>query len=120
MVATLRFSIAAACLLAAQAAVGTGAAAPRQTPQHAVSYGRHLAAECTACHRPDAGGGPIPSLAGKPAHELIALLQDYRAGRRTNAVMVSVAQSLDDEQMAALGAYFASLPKSPSHAEQAR
>jgi cytochrome c553 len=81
------------------------------------AYGRHLAGECTACHRPDAGGNAIPSLAGRPAAELIALLSDYRDGRKTNPVMVSVAKSLDARQTEALAAYFAALPKSPSAAE---
>jgi len=79
-------------------------------------YGRHLASECTSCHRLDGkeGGGAIPSLAGRPAEEIIALLADYRAGRKTNPVMVSVAKSLDDEQTAALAAYFCALPKPPT------
>ena len=32
-------------------------------------------------------------------------------GRKTNAAMVSVAKSLDDKQMAALAAYFSTLPQ---------
>jgi cytochrome c553 len=76
------------------------------------TYGRHLASECTACHRPDAGESAIPAIAGRPAAELIALLSDYRDGRKTNPVMVSVARSLDARQTEALAAYFASLPKS--------
>jgi cytochrome c553 len=82
-----------------------------------IAYGRHLASECTACHRPDAGEGVIPSLAGRPAAEIVGLLQDYRDGRKTNPVMVSVARSLDAQQTAALAAYFASLPKSASTTE---
>ncbi len=54
----------------------------------------------------------IPALAGRPATEIKGLLGDFRAGRKTNPVMVSVAKSLDDEQMTALAAYFASLPRS--------
>jgi cytochrome c553 len=76
-----------------------------------MAYGRHLAEECTACHRPDAGEGAIPSLAGRAEAEIVALLQDFRAGRKTNPVMVSVAKSLDAKQTAALAAYFSSLPK---------
>jgi len=77
-----------------------------------IAYGRHLSSECTACHRPDAGAGAIPSLAGRPAAEIFALLEDFRAGRKTNPVMVSVARSLDEQQTAALAAYFAAVPKS--------
>lgn len=73
-------------------------------------YGRHLAQECAACHRdqrtPD---GPAP-LAGYPADAFTATLEMYRSGARANPVMVSVARSLDAEQVKALAAYYASLP----------
>jgi cytochrome c553 len=69
-------------------------------------YGRHLARECTGCHRGAHSDGAIPALAGRPAAEIIELLQAYREGRKTNPVMVSVARSLDDEQSAAVAAYF--------------
>ncbi len=85
-----------------------------------MAYGRHLADECTACHRPDAGGSAIPSLAGRPEAEIAALLQDFRSGRKSNPVMVSVAKSLDEKQTAALAAYFASLPKPPGDGEPSR
>jgi cytochrome c553 len=75
-------------------------------------YGRHLAAECTACHRGDGPNGAIPSLAGRPSTEIEGLLKEFRAGRKTNPVMVSVAKSLDEKQTAALAAYFAALPGS--------
>jgi cytochrome c553 len=58
--------------------------------------------------------GAIPSIAGRPEAEFIELLRAYREG--ANAVMVSVARSLDEEQMAALAAYFGSLPQAPSGA----
>ncbi len=78
----------------------------------AVDYGKHLANECTSCHRLDGPPGAIPSITGRPKAEFIDLLMSYREERRTNPVMVSVAQSLDEEQMAALAAYFGSLPGS--------
>jgi cytochrome c553 len=75
-------------------------------------YGRHLASECTSCHGAAGKGAAegIPSLAGRPAGEFVTLLSEYRAGRKTNPVMVTVAKSLDEDQTAALAAYFASLP----------
>jgi len=83
-------------------------------------YGRHLAQECTACHRDGGAQSAIPSLAGRPEAEIVALLEDYRAGRKTNPVMVSVAQSLDEEQTAALAAHFAALPSPPMETEIGR
>lgn len=101
-------------------AVASLASAPAevaQTDQEAgarIAYGRHLASECTSCHRTDTAGNAIPSLAGRTEADIIALLADFREGRKTNAVMVSVARSLDPEETAAVAAYFASLPL-PDH-----
>jgi cytochrome c553 len=80
------------------------------------AYGRHLAGECTSCHRLDGAPSAIPSILGKTQDEFIALLTAYRDGSKTNQVMISVANSLDDEQMAALAAYFGSLPASGNDA----
>jgi cytochrome c553 len=102
-----RHALAAALLLA------LGAFACGADEQEALRrYGRHLAQECASCHRSDESSGAIPSLGGRPQAEIVALLEDFREGRKTNPVMVSVAKSLDQRQSAALATYFASLPKS--------
>jgi cytochrome c553 len=74
-------------------------------------YGQHLAQECTGCHRIDGRDSAIPSIAGWEAETFIATMRFYQTGQRVNPVMVSVAKSLDDEQLAALAAYYGSLPK---------
>jgi cytochrome c553 len=75
------------------------------------AYGKHLAAECTACHRLDGVNVGIPSIVGWPSADLVRALKAFKDGTRTNPAMISVAQSLDEEQMEALAAYFGSLPK---------
>jgi cytochrome c len=75
------------------------------------SYGRHLSSECSACHRLDGVDNGIPSITGLPVEEFVATLRFYRDGARPNPVMVSVARSLDEEQMEALAHYYGSLPK---------
>jgi cytochrome c len=75
------------------------------------SYGRHLAQECTGCHRIDGIDNGIPSIVGWDAERFATTLRFYQAGARTNPVMVSVAKSLDEGQVAALAAYYGSLPK---------
>jgi cytochrome c553 len=75
-----------------------------------MAYGRHMAGECTACHRLDGTDDGIPPIVGRQAGEVAAMLRSYRALERTNPVMVSVARSLDDTQIDALAAYLASLP----------
>ena len=73
-------------------------------------YGEHLSQECSSCHRRDGMDNGIPSILGMKADEFIETIKYYQAGARTNAAMVSVAQSLDDEQIKALAAFYASLP----------
>jgi cytochrome c len=75
------------------------------------TYGRHLAQECTSCHRIDGVDNGIPSITGWDTEQFVATLRFYRTGARSNPVMVSVAGSLDEEQMQALAAYYGSLPK---------
>ena len=74
-------------------------------------YGEHLAQECRACHRIDGAASGIPSIAGWDVATFVTTVQLYKTGARTNPVMVSVAGSLDDEQIAALAVYYGSLPK---------
>jgi cytochrome c len=74
-----------------------------------LAYGEHLSAECTACHRIDGSDDGIPSIIGWAVPTFIAVLKSYRDGERTNPVMVLVATSLEEDQMAALAAYFGSL-----------
>jgi len=78
------------------------------------SYGRHLAQECTSCHRVDGVDNGIPSIVGWEVERLARTLEFYRTGERSNPVMVSVAKSLDADQVRALAAYYASLPKPPA------
>ena len=74
-----------------------------------LAYGEYLAAECVTCHRASVDQGAIPAIVGLPTRDFVNALRDYRAGRRANAVMQNVARSLDDQQIEALAAYFASL-----------
>ena len=75
-----------------------------------VRYGEHLSQECTTCHRRDGVDNGIPSILGMSADDFAETLKFYKTGARDNPAMVSVAQSLDDDQIKALGAYFATLP----------
>ena len=76
-----------------------------------LSYGRHLSSECSSCHRIDGVDNGIPSITGWDSETFVATLNFYREGARPNPAMVSVAQSLDEQQMQALAAYYGSLPK---------
>jgi cytochrome c len=74
------------------------------------AYGQHLGRECVGCHRIDGVDNGIPGIVGWPAADFVVTMGYYKGGQRPNAAMASVAQSLDDDQIAALAAYFASVP----------
>jgi cytochrome c553 len=101
-----------ACL-AVGAGLGAAGLAAATDDARLKSYGRHLAQECSGCHRVDGIDNGIPSIVGWDTERFVATLRFYKTGARANPVMVSVAGSLDDEQLSALAAYYGSLPKPP-------
>jgi cytochrome c553 len=98
-------------LLALALGLGSSSIAAAEDDAKLKSYGRHLAQECTGCHRLDGIDNGIPSIVGWDRDRFVTTLRFYQAGARTNPVMVSVAKSLDEDQLAALAAYYGSLPK---------
>lgn len=68
---------------------------------------------CIDCHGP-AGNAPIdgsyPLIGGQHSDYLAHALASYRIGRRDNALMKSQAETLTDQQIADLAAYFGSRP----------
>ncbi len=106
-------------LVAAVSILGpvAGQAGEALSPEKMLALGRHLAQECTSCHRIDGVDNGIPSIVGLAPDFFTETLGFYRYGQRSNPTMVSVAQSLDDEQIKALALYFGSLAKKPSTLE---
>jgi cytochrome c553 len=77
------------------------------------ALGAYLSAECTGCHQ--ASGRPqggMPAITGWPQEQFVAVMRSYRAKERENAVMRIVAARFSDAELAALAAYFATLPAS--------
>jgi cytochrome c553 len=77
-----------------------------------VEAGRRKSAPCAACHGAD-GNATIPgtpSLAGQPTFFTHWQLIKFRDGRRRDAQMSPFAQSLSDEDMADLAAFYAAQP----------
>lgn len=94
-------------VLAGLSSIGSAAA------DDLIEYGKHLSGECTTCHR-DGANERIPPIVGWPTDAFIAVMESYKKGERDNKAMVSVATSLDAEQIKALAAYFATIkPKDP-------
>lgn len=73
--------------------------------------GKTKSAVCAACHGADgnSGANPVwPKLAGQHPNYIIQQLQDFKAGKRTEAMMSPMAAPLSEEDMANLAAFFSS------------
>jgi cytochrome c553 len=97
--------------LAVAAVVFTSVEARAADEAKLKSYGQHLSQECTSCHRVDGIDNGIPSITGWPVDVFMRTLKFYQDGQRTNPVMVSVAKSLDADQVRALALYWSSVPR---------
>ena len=65
---------------------------------------------CASCHGAQGEGAEtVPRLAGLPAGYIVKQLHDYASGARKNENMQYVVARLDDNEMAALGAYYSEL-----------
>jgi cytochrome c553 len=72
--------------------------------------GKAKAGACAGCHGANGEGvKPNPALAGKPEGEIVQALKDYKSGKRANPVMKTFSTPLSDQDMANLGAFYASL-----------
>ncbi len=67
-----------------------------------------VVATCQACHGADGVGitGIYPTLSGQHADYIEKALNDYRSGKRRNAVMGAFAQTLKPEDIKAVAHYF--------------
>jgi cytochrome c553 len=81
-------------------------------PAGSVEAGAAKAVTCTACH--GANGNSVnpewPSLAGLGADYITEQLNNFKAGKRMNAIMMGMVAALSPDDYADLGAYFDSLP----------
>ena len=73
-----------------------------------VEYGAYLAQDCSSCHQKNINSPGIPEIAGLPTDYFITALKAYKEGQRDHSTMQMIARSLDDEQVRALAAYYAS------------
>jgi cytochrome c553 len=72
--------------------------------------GKAKAGACAGCHGANGEGvKPNPALAGKSEGEIVEALKDYKSGKRANAIMKTFAGQLNDQDMANVAAYYASL-----------
>ena len=77
-------------------------------PKGDVAAGQAMSAQCAACHGADGNSAAptFPRLAGQSEKYIYKQLQDFKAGRRNNALMMPMVADKTDQQMADLAAYF--------------
>lgn len=63
------------------------------------------AAACSGCHAPRSDG-PIPSLAGRPAAEIVAAMAAFRSGERAATVMDRIAKGYSDEEIRVIADWY--------------
>lgn len=110
MTAPYRFATAAAAAVFALLLAATPAFAKGD-----VAAGEKKAQPCQACHGPtgngiDKDGKPLdaqyPLIAGQYADYIVKALHDYKSGSRDNAIMTGFVQTLSDEDIEDLAAFY--------------
>jgi len=72
-------------------------------------YGEYLASECTTCHQTSGANDGIPGITGWPTEDFVIAMHAYKQKLRPHPVMQMMAGRLNDEEIAALAAYFEDL-----------
>jgi len=72
--------------------------------------GKAKATSCGMCHGATGGGTQMgPKLAGGDQAKFIQAMNDYKSGKKDNAMMKNAAGQLSPDDIANLAAYYASL-----------
>ena len=75
-----------------------------------VAAGEGKAATCVGCHGADGKGvDPNPAIAGSDVETFITSMNAYKSGEKEDPMMTMFVQTLTDEDIADLAAYYASL-----------
>ena len=102
-------------LIAGLVALVTSVAAYAQTDPAQVAAAREKAQVCVACHGPDGNSQnpDYPILAGQSWRYIYIELKDFKEGRRSDPQMSPIAATLSQEDMIALGNFFAAQKPAP-------
>jgi cytochrome c553 len=77
-----------------------------------VEAGKTAAKGCVGCHGANGEGkGNFPAIAGLDPKKFVQDLQDYKSGKKANAIMKSQTAKMSDADMENLAAYYAGLKK---------
>ena len=94
-------------------------AAPVAKPDLAKGEATYTAA-CAACHGADGNSGSpaFPKLAQQHPEYLVKQLQEFKSGKRANAIMMGFAMGLSDADMKNVAAWLASKSAKPNFAKE--
>ena len=92
-----------------------GLASQVDTSQVQIETGRKKAQYCSGCHGPDGNSEltDYPILAGQSWRYIYIELRDFKEGRRSDPQMSPMAATLSQEDMIALGNFFAAQKPAP-------
>lgn len=116
---TAKFLIAVTTAATAFACLAEGAASPAAKPDLAKGEAS-FAAVCAACHAPD-GNSVIPvnpKLAQQHPEYLVKQLQEFKAGKRVNAIMAGMSAALSDADMKNIAYWVGSKKATPGAAAE--
>ena len=87
-----------------------------RSDQVSIGRGATLAQRCAICHGPQGiSDANSPNLAGQFAAVTYKELVDFKTGARVNVIMTPFAANLSNQDMLDVAAYYAYLPRVPSH-----
>ncbi|MEM8752623.1 MAG: c-type cytochrome, partial [Pseudomonadota bacterium] len=72
-------------------------------------YGEYLSSECLTCHQADGDADGIPSITRWEEEDFVVAMHAYKRKLRPHPVMQMMAGRLNNEEIAALAAYFKGL-----------
>ena len=109
----------AALLLAAGLSASAMANEAKPAFKADAAKGQALAATCMACHTADGtrGSPANPILQGQHPEYIVKQLQEFKSGKRKNAVMSGMVAALSDDDMKQLGAFYGSKTAKPGFAK---
>ena len=118
LVSSLAASLALVATLIAAPAFAAEPAKPAFKPD--LAKGQAVATQvCAACHTADGSrGAPAnPILAGQHPEYLVKQLQEFKSGKRKNAIMAGMAATLSEDDMRHVSAFYASKSAKPGAAK---
>lgn len=85
------------------------ASAQTGTAEGDIELGAYLSAECVSCHQANTQADGIPQIVGLDPDTFIEAMLAYKTKQREHPIMQMMAGRLNEEEIAALAAYFATL-----------